>query len=543
MLLYLNGSTPSTCFAFIVEANHLMNRILFLLFFALILLACTENGNDSVKQSIPAIPKSVDLDEEFFVSVEVGDAKNDAFIVHFFGNKLENSPVFQFPAVIPGTYRFSNFGRFVRSFQAYDNNHSPIEVSQLNTNQWLITYPDDVSYFKYEIRETWDTTLRVNPIFRAAGTSIESDHALMNLPAIIGYPEGEKERPYYIQISYPDKWKAGSALQQVDSKTWLASDYDQLADSPILLGKLKQYEISVDGTIVGLSAYQFSGKLNTELLFEDAKVVIDNANTFLGNLLVPEYQFLFHFDNLNVGALEHKQSSVYALRDDAYSTSSSRLFRNIMAHEFFHIVTPLNIQSEIIANYNFSEPVASEHLWFYEGVTEWASRMMQFRGGSLSEQQLFTDITSKIRIDRTLFDPTFSLSDISLKSYTPEGNAQFVNIYNKGALTAFLLDIRLLELSDGKTGLRELIFELLDLYGPNQSFDDEDFFELIVDLTYPEIEEFIQDYIKSAKPLPYQEYFKKIALEYRPMSNYLRRLPDPDPSEQALFDAWSSLLN
>lgn len=74
--------------------------------------------------------------------------------------------------------------------------------------------------------------------------------------------------------------------------------------------------------------------------------------------------------------------------------------------------------------------------------------------------------------------------------------SQFGNIYNKGALVAALLDIRLLELSDGEAGLRELILEWIEIYGPNNAFSEADFFEVLVAMTYPEIEDFIDQYIK-----------------------------------------------
>ena len=61
---------------------------------------------------------------------------------------------------------------------------------------------------------------------------------------------------------------------------------------------------------------------------------------------------------------------------------------------------------------------------------------------------------------------------------------QFLNFYNKGAVTAALLDIRLLELSGGKRGLREVYLELLNKYGKDKPFPEDDFFQIFVDMTY-----------------------------------------------------------
>ena len=55
-----------------------------------------------------------------------------------------------------------------------------------------------------------------------------------------------------------------------------------------------------------------------------------------------------------------------------------------------------------------------------------------------------------MQIDRQAFDSTYSLRELALTSYSDSGQAQYGNIYMRGALTAGLLDIRLLELSHGR---------------------------------------------------------------------------------------------
>ena len=68
-----------------------------------------------------------------------------------------------------------------------------------------------------------------------------------------------------------------------------------------------------------------------------------------------------------------------SLQEGEFTDSVGRFVTDIAAHEFFHIVTPLNIHSEIIEHFNFVTPVPSQHLWLYEGTTEWAAHAMQFR--------------------------------------------------------------------------------------------------------------------------------------------------------------------
>ncbi len=59
-----------------------------------------------------------------------------------------------------------------------------------------------------------------------------------------------------------------------------------------------------------------------------------------------------------------------------------------------------------------------------------------------------------------------------------------------------------------------MFLELLNKYGKYKPFPEKDFFNIFVDMTYPDIEQFINDYIKGTKPLPYKEYMAKLGYNY-----------------------------
>ena len=101
-----------------------------------------------------------------------------------------------------------------------------------------------------------------------------------------------------------------------------------------------------------------------------------------------------------------------------------------------------------------------------------------------------------------------------------------------------MLDIKLLELSNGTEGLRELILELATVYGPNNAFSEADFFDLVVAMTYPEIADFIELYIKGTAALPMEEYFNKIGVDFIPETNSLNEMGVKTTAQQLLFDAW-----
>jgi predicted metalloprotease with PDZ domain len=97
----------------------------------------------------------------------------------------------------------------------------------------------------------------------------------------------------------------------------------------------------------------------------------------------------------------------------------------------------------------------------------------------------------------------------------------------------------LLELSNGEKGLRELILELIETYGPENAFTDATFFAVLKSITYPEIEDFINRYIKGTDALPLTEYFDKLGIEFDPVESNFSKNPAPTTEQEAMFAQWS----
>ena len=449
--------------------------------------------------------------------VNLNDRADDLFKVKLTVNDLKSeNAVYQFASTAPGTYQVMDIGRFVRDFKALDAQGHALKTERISTNQWKIHEVERAREIRYHIAETWDTPVDKHKIYPMAGTSLEADHVQINGQAVFGYPTGMQNRPLQIKLTHPPDWLLGTPLNRNSDGTFYADNYDHIVDSPFLLGHLTRAELDVQGSKVEIYAYSKSSRIKAEQILTSAKEVLLAAAAFTNGLPVKRYTFLFHFEDGNKGALgawEHSYSSLYTFNDATFEQMLQQDIAGIMAHEFFHIVTPLNIHSEIIAQFNFVEPVPSEHLWLYEATTEWAAQIMKLRGGLITPEQYMQILQNKLNIDDN-FDKSYSLSKLALTSYAPEGQQQYGNIYPRGAIIVGLLDIRLLELSNGKRGLREVINQLAKTYGPERAFPEKKFFDIFVAMTHPEITDFFERYIKNAEPLPLVEYYSKLGIEY-----------------------------
>ncbi|HEU5291191.1 MAG TPA: peptidase M61, partial [Cyclobacteriaceae bacterium] len=188
--------------------------------------------------------------------------------------------------------------------------------------------------------------------------------------------------------------------------------------------------------------------------------------------------------------------------------------RDFAAHEFFHIVTPLTIHSEEIHNFDFNDPKMSKHLWLYEGMTEYFAGNVQVKYGLITPEEYLDVLRQKMLIaDRFIDDVPFTdISKYTLDKYKD----QYYNVYQKGALIGMCLDIKLRKLSGGKYGTQNLVGDLGKKFGKTKAFQDDQLFDEITKLTYPEIGEFLKRYVGGPESLPLKETFELVGVTFIP---------------------------
>ncbi|MCB1041858.1 MAG: peptidase [Acidobacteria bacterium] len=470
-------------------------------------------------------------------SVDLTQISDDLFRCQLVMAPVDDEVVtIQFPASAPGTYQTMDMGRFVRSIEAADQVGNSINLTQASTNQWQFDNPGGPVRISYTIAETWDTKVDDRFIFPMAGTSLEADHALICPHAVFPFPLGYQDRAVALSVQLPETWTVGTAMP-FENGAYHAEDYDQFVDSPLLVGNLSVAEETIDGCRFQVYVYSKSGNKKADAILEKLRPVITATGEMLHGFPNDHYAFLFHFEALTMGAWEHAYSSNYVLSDTANETATMNSMVHMAAHEVFHMITPLHIHSEMIDPFDFAEPKPSIHLWFYEGVTEWAARIMMMRAEFITLDRYLTNVGRSI-MGSGFFDSSVSLKGIGEASFSPSNMRLFPNVYMKGSLVAALLDLKMLYLTDGKIGLRDVILDLAEDFGPQQTFSEADFFKEIADRSAPEIEEFLNRYVGGIDELPIAECFGYVGIGYTVQGAKLEVLENATAEQLALREIW-----
>lgn len=431
-----------------------------------------------------------------------------------------------FPASAPGTYDQLDFGRFVLAFTAYDKNNKIVESKRSSVNTFRLLHPEKVSRIEYALEDTWDekTENRKKRIFNPGGSNFQKDTCFaLNYFAICAYIPRYKRSPVNLTIKRPDFLKGVSSLPLIsetkDTDIYTAEDYDYLADNPALYARnLDTTVLTIRGAKVTVAVYSETNKIGSKRVAETIKPVISANADFLGKMPVNRYSFLFVFASSpqnsgdgNNGALEHSYSSMYYLPESDNYSFVEGLIKHTASHEFLHIKIPLHLHSKEIDDFDFLNPKMSKHLWLYEGVTEYFAHLSQI---PLSGEEVFIKQIRQKIMQMDYFRKDVSLTELAVKVMEPDMQKVYPMIYDRGALIAMMMDIRLRELSGGKKTLPWLVDTLSVLYGRNKPFDDNELFPKIIELTKPEMQGFIDSFIVTSSILPLKQNLHKIGYNY-----------------------------
>lgn len=450
-------------------------------------------------------------------STDITSVGRDRIIVELVTPKINStSAVFLIPAYTAGTYKVLNFGRFVSDLEAYDINNNPLTVNRTDTNSWEIQGANALFRLIYKVDDTFDDPSGIMPVFEPEGTNFESGkNFVFNNHGIFGYFEGLTKLPVTVTVTRPASFYATTTLNVVKSEemtdVFSAPDFFTLTDNPIMFCRPDTASVIMGSSQILFSVYSELGNVKASRVADEIKDVLEAHRNYLGGTLpVEKYAFIFYlFDSSGVsgsaGALEHNTCSFYFM-EDAELENMKEFFsqlEQVCSHEFFHIVTPLNLRSEEIADFDFNNPRMSRHLWLYEGVTEYSSLYIMLREGMLSLDKFCELMQGKMNTSQR-YSNKISFTDLSTGAFT-EYKKEYLNVYQKGALIGFCLDVLIRELTSGEKGLQDIINRLLEKYGKDKPFKDDELFGDIEALTGPSIGDFLRKCVGGTEPLPLEK--------------------------------------
>lgn len=225
------------------------------------------------------------------------------------------------------------------------------------------------------------------------GTAATSKLAVLNWNTLLFYPQGipATDLLFTTSLRLPRGWKFGGALrpdnQRGENVTFKPVSLMTLIDSPLIAGLYFRAIPLTTGTgptheidVAGDSEEAI--EMPQEMIAAYKRLVAE-AIALFGATHYTAYHFLLALsDDMRGVGLEHHESSDNRVGERTLLDEAARKgFADLLPHEYTHSWNGKYRRPSGMATTDYSQPVQTELLWVYEGLTDYLGRILAARAG------------------------------------------------------------------------------------------------------------------------------------------------------------------
>ena len=425
------------------------------------------------------------------------------------------------PVWTPGSYMLREYSRNLEGFQAHGHNGQALAFEKTRKNRWRITTsgaPQVKVHYRLYGREM---TVRNN--------WVEADFALLTPASVYMGEVGNFQRPYRVTVQLPEKWRhcltglAGAGAPN----TFVAKNFDELIDSPIVCGNPAVYKFPVKG-VEHVLVNQGEGSVwDGQKSARDVARIVETAHALWGDFPYAKYApGNYHFFNMLVqapGGLEHHNSTVLMASRWAQRVHKDYLdWLSLVAHEHFHAWNVKTLRPVALRPFDYENENYTPSLWIAEGITAYYDNLLVRRSG-LSTRKEYLDLVSK-DVERLQTSPGREVQSLAaasydawIKFYRPDENFAntAISYYVKGSIVAMLLDARIRHATHGQRSLDDLMRAAYQRYSGERGYTEAEFRKLAEEIAGQPLGDFFSKYVDGTAELDYAPALKYYGLRFK----------------------------
>lgn len=394
----------------------------------------------------------------------------------------------QLPSWRPGRYELQNFAKNIRKFRIFDDQGKNVHYTKTTKDRWEI-YTKGVNEINIEYEYFANQP-------DAGGSFICNEYLYINPVNCMMYIEGRMDEQYTLHFSLPNDYRIASQLTQQAKHTLIAPGFDYLVDSPLIASPTLDLHTVSD--IFNSESFViniwFQGKhpFGVERLKNDTLTYAKFQIEKMGEMPSKEFHFLYlmHEQPFRHG-VEHLNSTVIAmgqLEDQTVEEYYNDLLA-ISSHEFFHLWNIKRMRPAEMWPYDFTKENYSTLGYVYEGITTYLGDLFLLHSGVWNEEQYLHSLSSDLlRHMKNEGRYNYSLAESSwdtwLDGYVPGVKGRKISIYIEGLIAAWCADVLLLEHTNGKHRLYDVMRELYNQsYKKQKGYTPDDYKHILEQLS------------------------------------------------------------
>jgi predicted metalloprotease with PDZ domain len=436
------------------------------------------------------------------------------------------------PVWTPGSYLVREYARQIEQVTAVSGStQRELVIQKKDKNHWTVGCRDEsevmVRYTLYcremSVRTNW----------------VEREFAFLTGAATFLTRSDMLDNPHVVRMDALPNWpNIATSLDQPDSKDlWLrsAADYDDLVDSPILLGNIDIQSFEVGGAKHHLATIGGESLWDTKIAVRDVAKIVEQEQAFWKETPYKEYWFL-NLATEGAGGLEHNNNCVLMTGRWAQRQKAKYLdWLGLVSHEFFHTWNVRRLRPKVLQQYDYNQEQYLQELWVAEGVTSYYDDLIVARTGLFTPKEYLDRLSKNIsavqlapgRLVQSLTDSSF---DSWIKFYRPDENANNsrISYYLKGALVGMLLDVELRRRTQDEKSLDDLMRSLWEKHR-DTGYTNEDVAAIAKELCGESLDDWLAKALKSSDELDYSKMLEWFGLEWKAREPDKNTTPDTPP--------------
>ena len=348
----------------------------------------------------------------------------------------------QLPAWRPGRYELGNFAKNIKDFNAFGANNEVLNFSKKTKDLWLIeceTFDKVVVNYSYYSSE-----------LNAGSTYLDQNQIYINPVNCIFFNPDNYNSSYEISFDLHPDFKIYSSLENIGNNTLKASNFEELADSPIIASDSAQHKSLKINNVNFSFCFQGEVKVDWDILIKDFTSFISYQIKLFGSFPHKSFLFLFQITPyLAYHGVEHHHSTVILLGPsyDIFKNLYKELL-GVSSHELYHVWNVKGIRPKDMLPYDYSKENYTNMGYVTEGVTTYMGDRILFESGIFTLEQYFNELNKLFQRHfhndgRNHYSVSESSWDTWLDGYVQGIPGRKVSIYVEGALIALICDAKI----------------------------------------------------------------------------------------------------
>jgi predicted metalloprotease with PDZ domain len=415
----------------------------------------------------------------------------------------------------PGFYEIVDFAGAVSNFRVKNNKGKVIKWEKSDDNTWSVQNNDSSLRVSYDVKAESPFIGNIN---------LNENYGFIIPGALLLYVKEELKNAVAVKVVTKKDWPvyvATGMSRLTSTNTYYAANFDELYDSPILLGKLEQLPVTmVKGIPHDFIGYNL-GDFDRQALMNDINKIATKGSDLIGDIPYKKYSFLaVGMKGGGFGGIEHLNSVAMMVSTKNILTDSlkRKSFYNFLAHEYFHLYNVKRIRPIELGPFDYSKENYTNLLWLSEGVTDYYATIITKSAGLIYEDDVLNEYKEHIRNYENKEGHLYqSATQASRSIWAIRGNPftrtdeelnKTISVYDKGCALGLILDLKIRHETKNKYSFDDVMRTLYKKYYKelNRGFTDDEFRTTCEAIAGVKLDEEFE-YVSTTKAVNYPKYF------------------------------------